>query len=86
MRPATNADHASGRNESFGPCGIHTAALRSQSYEDPYALVDLGRCNLTVASRPAVALNRVPVEPAPPEEVLRERVRRLNQESVRGVT
>ncbi|MGW0411203.1 hypothetical protein ACWDZX_07870 [Streptomyces collinus] len=53
MRPATNADHACGRNESFGL---------------------------------AAALDRVPVEPAPPGEALRERVRRLNRESVRGVT
>ncbi|MER6470017.1 hypothetical protein [Streptomyces collinus] len=90
-RPARTAGEAVERLRA-ALCGVAIVlpSLRvdplSVSDEDPYALVDLGRCNLTVASRLAAALDRVPVEPAPSAEVLRERVRRLNHESVRGVT
>ncbi|GGZ95538.1 hypothetical protein ACFOOM_13525 [Streptomyces echinoruber] len=129
-RPARTAEEAVERlRAALYRVGVVLPSLRvdplSVSDEDPYALVDLGRCNLGVASRLAAALNRASeyvvdtrsgrlgevmgrvggrvrlrpvgggrewdcppesVEPAPPEEVLRERVRRLNRDRVRGVT
>ncbi|MBL1110212.1 hypothetical protein JK361_37625 [Streptomyces sp. 5-8] len=129
-RPARTAEEAVERlRAALRGVGVVLPSLRvdplSVSGEDPYALVDLGRCNLGVASRLAAALSRAPeyavdtrsgrigevmgqvggrvqlrpvgggrewdcppgaVEPAPPDEVLRERVRRLNRESVSGVT
>ncbi|MER6025184.1 hypothetical protein [Streptomyces sp. NPDC001851] len=129
-RPARTAEEAVERlRTALRGVGVVLPSLRvdplSTSDEDPYALVDLGRCNLGAASRLAAALSRVPeyavdarsgrlgevmgrvggrvqlrpvgggrewdcppesVEPAPPGEVLRERVRRLNRNSVRGVT
>ncbi|GAA3141368.1 hypothetical protein GCM10010521_29940 [Streptomyces rameus] len=129
-RPARTAEEAVERlRAALCGVGIVLPSLRvdplSVSDEDPYALVDLGRCNLGVASRLAVALSRRPeyavdtrsgrlgevmgqvggrvqlrpigggrewdcppesVGPAPPDEVLRERVRRLNRDSVGGVT
>jgi hypothetical protein len=129
-RPARTAEEAVERlRAALRGVGVVLPSLRvdplSVPAEDPYALVDLGRCNLGVASRLAAALSRTPVyavdtrsgrlgevmgrvggrvqlrpigggrewdcppksaEPAPPDDVLRERVRRLNRESVRGVT
>lgn len=130
-RPARTAEEAVERlRAALRGVGVVLPSLRvdplSVSAEDPYALVDLGRCNLGVASRLAAALRaKAPeyavdsrsgrlgevmgqvggrvqlrpvgggrewdcppdsVEPAPPDEVLRERVRRLNRESVSSAT
>ncbi|MEU2929819.1 hypothetical protein ABZ636_32900 [Streptomyces sp. NPDC007251] len=129
-RPARTAEEAVERlRAALCRVGVVLPSLRvdplSVSREDPYALVDLGRCNLGVASRLAAALNRAceyavdartgrlgevmgrvggrvqlrpigggrewdcppeSVEPAPPDAVLRERVRQLNRVSVSGVT
>lgn len=89
-RPARTADEAVDRlRAALREVGIVLPSLRvdplSIRDEDPYALVDLGRCNLGVASRLAAVLRRS-AEQASPGEVLRERVRRLNRESVSGVT
>ncbi|MFE9450568.1 hypothetical protein [Streptomyces sp. NPDC006739] len=72
--------------------GIILPSLRvdpwTGSHGEPYALADLGRCNLGVASRLAAALRArgddcpaEAAESAPPGEVLRERVRQLNREA-----
>ncbi|MCS0600450.1 hypothetical protein NX794_04270 [Streptomyces sp. LP11] len=52
--------------EALREVGIVLPSLRidplSVSAEDPYALVDLGRCNLGVASRLAAVLRRAGAE------------------------
>ncbi|MGW4563502.1 hypothetical protein ACWEN3_14175 [Streptomyces sp. NPDC004561] len=129
-RPARTAEEAVERlRAALRGVGVVLPSLRvdplSVSGEDPYALVDLGRCNIGVASRLAAALRRAPqyavdtrsgrlgevmgrvggrvqlrpvgggrewdcppeeLGEAAPDEVLRERVRRLNRESVSGAT
>ncbi|MGW2648634.1 hypothetical protein ACWC2T_27800 [Streptomyces sp. NPDC001393] len=62
-RPARTAEEAVERlRAALCRVGVVLPSLRvdplSVSGEDPYALVDLGRCNIGVASRLAVALNR----------------------------
>ncbi|MBL1081856.1 hypothetical protein JK359_07650 [Streptomyces actinomycinicus] len=90
-RPARTADEAVERlRDALREVGIVLPSLRvdplSTSDEDPYALVDLGRCNLGVASRLAAVLRARGVGASSPDEVLRERVRQLNRDSVSGVT
>lgn len=129
-RPARTAGEAVERlRAALCRVGVVLPSLRvdplSASDVHPYALVDLGRCNIKVASRLAAALNRAceyavdvrsgrlgevmgrvggrvqlrpvgggrewdcppeSVEPAPPDVVLRERLRQLNRASVTGAT
>ena len=60
-RPARNAEEAVERLRSaLHGVGVILPSLRidpvTGAYGDPYALVDLGRCNIGVASRLAAAL------------------------------
>lgn len=60
-RPARTAEEALERLRSaLHEVGIILPSLRidpvTGAYGDPYALIDLGRCNLGVASRLAAAL------------------------------
>ncbi|CAM5667343.1 hypothetical protein [Streptomyces chartreusis] len=47
--------------------------------KEPFALVQLGRCNVRTAERLVAALRGEPVEPAPTNDELLERVRRVNR-------
>ncbi|MFE7439214.1 hypothetical protein [Streptomyces chartreusis] len=47
--------------------------------EEPFALVQLGRCNVRTAERLVAVLRGEPLEPAPVKEELLERVRRVNR-------
>lgn len=47
--------------------------------EEPFALVQLGRCNVRTAERLVAVLRREQLEPAPAKEELLERVRRVNR-------
>ncbi|MER6558494.1 hypothetical protein ABT300_12215 [Streptomyces sp. NPDC001027] len=62
-RPARTVQEAVEQlRAALGGAGIVLPSLRidpvSGAHGDPYALVDLGRCNLVVASRVAAALRR----------------------------
>ncbi|MEU8992491.1 MULTISPECIES: hypothetical protein [unclassified Streptomyces] len=48
--------------------------------DEPFALVQLGRCNVRTAERLAAVLRGEPVEPAPTKEELLARVRQVNRE------
>ncbi|MFC5217840.1 hypothetical protein [Streptomyces coerulescens] len=48
--------------------------------KEPYALVQLGRCNVRTAERLVAALRGEPMEPVPTNEELMARVRRANRE------
>ncbi|EST27917.1 hypothetical protein M878_23865 [Streptomyces roseochromogenus subsp. oscitans DS 12.976] len=94
-RPARSAEEAVERvRAALYDVGIVLPSLRidpvTGAHGHPYALVDLGRCNIGVASKLAAVLRAKGCPPdsaeTPTDEALRERVRRLNRESVRGVT
>ncbi|MGW2618564.1 hypothetical protein [Streptomyces sp. NPDC001500] len=62
-RPARTAQEAVEQlRAALGEAGVILPSLRidpvSGAHGDPYALIDLGRCNLGVASRIAAALRR----------------------------
>jgi hypothetical protein len=48
---------------------------------EPFALVQLGRCNVRTAERLVAVLRGEQVEPAPTQKELLERVRKANRES-----
>ncbi|MET9829517.1 hypothetical protein ABZ078_09430 [Streptomyces sp. NPDC006385] len=48
--------------------------------DEPFALVQLGRCNVRTAERLAAVLRGEPVEPAPTKEELLARVRKINRQ------
>jgi hypothetical protein len=48
--------------------------------DEPFALVQLGRCNVRTAERLAAVLRGEPVEPVPTKEELSARVRQVNRE------
>ena len=47
--------------------------------EEPFALVQLGRCNVRTAERLVAVLRGEPLEPAPAKDELLEQVRRVNR-------
>ncbi|WP_405584525.1 hypothetical protein [Streptomyces sp. NBC_01092] len=71
--------------EALAGVGLVLPSLRvdpvTGASKEPFALVELGRCNVRTAERLAAALRGRPMDPSPTNEELFARVRQVNRQS-----